>query len=54
MYLSELKLWNFRKYGIAASADIETTAPTLSINFHDGVKELIICMRYMSMGMKNK
>lgn len=41
MYLSELKLWNFRKYGIAAGADIETVAPALSVNFHDGVNVLI-------------
>lgn len=41
MYLSELKLWNFRKYGIAAGDDIETVAPALSVNFHDGVNVLI-------------
>lgn len=41
MFLSELKLWNFRKYGIAAGADIETVAPALSVNFHDGVNVLI-------------
>lgn len=41
MYLSELKLWNFRKYGIAVGADIETVAPALSVNFHDGVNVLI-------------
>lgn len=41
MYLSELQLWNFRKYGIAAGADIETVAPALSVNFHDGVNVLI-------------
>lgn len=41
MYLSELKLWNFRKYGIAAGADIETVDSALSVNFHDGVNVLI-------------
>lgn len=40
MYLSELKLWNFRRYGVDVD-DIESAAPALSVNFHEGVNVLI-------------
>ena len=36
MYLSTLKIWNFRKYGTGAEA-----APGLEVHFQDGVNVLI-------------
>lgn len=36
MYLSTLKLWNFRKYGVGAD-----DAPGLEVHFHEGVNVLI-------------
>lgn len=41
MYLSELKLWNFRKYGIVSGADLDTSEPALTVCFHEGVNVLI-------------
>ena len=41
MYLSELKLWNFRKYGTNGEGDFEKTAPGLTIRFQNGVNVLI-------------
>ena len=40
MYLSELKLWNFRKYGING-ANFENSSPGIVVNFHDGVNVLV-------------
>lgn len=40
MYLSTLKLWNFRKYGIIGD-DIDLAEPGLEVNFHKGVNVLI-------------
>ena len=42
MYLSELKLWNFRKYGITGgNKDFEKSEPGLVANFNDGVNVLV-------------
>ena len=41
MFLSELKLWNFRKYGIPSGADLNTSKPALTVRFHEGVNVLI-------------
>lgn len=41
MYLSELKLWNFRKYGIVPGSDFDTLEPALTVCFHEGVNVLI-------------
>ena len=41
MYLSELKLWNFRKFGIIGSGDFEQSEPGLIVNFHEGVNVII-------------
>lgn len=40
MFLSELKLWNFRKYGQATN-EIDIRNPNLSINFKSGLNLLI-------------
>jgi len=40
MYLSEVKLWNFRKYGVNGS-DYETSAPGATVNFNKGLNVLI-------------
>jgi len=40
MYLSELKLWNFRKYGILGNK-IENSKPGLTVCFNDGVNVLV-------------
>jgi len=40
MYLSELKLWNFRKYGIKGDK-IETAKPGLQVEFEKGVNVLV-------------
>jgi len=40
MYLSELKLWNFRKYGINGES-IESSLPGIAIQFHEGMNVLI-------------
>ncbi|MCK9317288.1 MULTISPECIES: ATP-dependent nuclease [unclassified Methanoculleus] len=40
MYLSELKLWNFRKHGIGGGS-IESSPPGLTIQFHEGMNVLI-------------
>lgn len=40
MYLSTLKLWNFRKYGIKGDS-FESSLPGLQIDFKDGVNVLI-------------
>lgn len=37
MYLSILRLWNFRKYGTGAD-----NAPGLEVHFHEGVNVLIV------------
>ena len=40
MYISSLKLWNFRKYG--SSADVtEDTEPHLEVSFNKGLNVLI-------------
>lgn len=39
MYLSNLKLWNFRKFG--AEGEIDLDRPNLSVSFHDGLSALI-------------
>ena len=36
MYLSTLKIWNFRKYGVGADG-----APGLEVHFQEGVNVLI-------------
>ena len=41
MYLSELKLWNFRKYGIVPGTDFDSSKPALTVCFHEGVNVLI-------------
>lgn len=41
MYLSELKLWNFRKYGIKGGADFDQSEPGISMRFHEGVNVII-------------
>ena len=41
MYLSELKLWNFRKFGVLGSIDFEQSEPGLIVNFHEGVNVII-------------
>lgn len=40
MYLSELKLWNFRKYGINGES-IESSLPGVAVQFHEGMNVLI-------------
>lgn len=40
MYLHELKIWNFRKYGING-ADFATAEPGVTVEFQDGVNVLI-------------
>ncbi|WP_457644297.1 AAA family ATPase [Persephonella sp.] len=40
MYLSHLKLWNFRKFG-SKSEEIDLSEPSLVINFHKGVNLII-------------
>lgn len=40
MYLSELKLWNFRKYGINGG-NFDNSSPGIVVNFHDGVNVLV-------------
>ncbi|WP_292392984.1 ATP-dependent nuclease [Methanoculleus sp. UBA303] len=40
MYLSELKLWNFRKYGINGES-IESSLPGVTVQFHEGMNVLI-------------
>jgi putative ATP-dependent endonuclease of OLD family len=40
MYLSELKLWNFRKYGIDGDS-FHDSKPGLTVRFQDGVNVLI-------------
>jgi putative ATP-dependent endonuclease of the OLD family len=40
MYLSELKLWNFRKYGKRGDK-FENSKPGLTVNFNDGVNLLV-------------
>lgn len=41
MYLSELKLWNFRKFGTKGNMDFEKSSPGLVVNFHEGVNVII-------------
>lgn len=41
MYLSELKLWNFRQFGTKGENDFEKSFPGLSIRFQNGVNVLI-------------
>ena len=41
MYLSELKLWNFRKYGVIGEGGVNAVAPGLHVNFKPGVNVLI-------------
>jgi putative ATP-dependent endonuclease of the OLD family len=40
MFLSELKIWNFRKYGLIGE-QFEGSSPGISIEFHDGMNVLI-------------
>jgi putative ATP-dependent endonuclease of OLD family len=40
MYLHELKLWNFRKYGIIGDT-FETAEPGLKVQFKQGVNVLV-------------
>ncbi len=40
MYLSELKIWNFRKYGINGD-NYETSEPGVKVNFNNGLNVLI-------------
>lgn len=41
MYLSKLRLWNFRKYSIHDNNSIERNNPGLTVNFKDGLNVLI-------------
>ena len=41
MYLSELKLWNFRKYGVTGEGGVNATEPGLHVHFKSGVNVLI-------------
>lgn len=41
MYLSELKLWNFRKYGTKGTGEFEQSEPGLTIHFYEGVNVII-------------
>ena len=41
MYLSQLKLWNFRKFGITGDTDFELSSPGLEVTFHKGVNVII-------------
>lgn len=41
MYLPELKLWNFRKFGVLGSGDFEQSEPGLIVNFYEGVNVII-------------
>lgn len=40
MYLSDIKVWNFRKFGINGES-IENSLPGLSLNFNEGMNVLI-------------
>ena len=40
MYLSELRLWNFRKYGIKGDS-FDTAAPGLIVPFKEGINVLV-------------
>ena len=40
MYISSLKLWNFRKYGSPADVTEDTT-PHLAVSFNKGLNVLI-------------
>ena len=40
MYLSNIKLWNFRKYGEVATT-FDLTKPNLDLNFTKGLNVLI-------------
>lgn len=40
MYISELKLWNFRKYG-NGSNDLDPENPHLTVSFEQGMNILI-------------
>ncbi|WP_282016546.1 ATP-dependent nuclease [Marinifilum flexuosum] len=41
MYLSELKIWNFRKYGLKEGDKIENAQPGLEVKFKKGVNVLV-------------
>lgn len=41
MYLSTLKVWNFRKYGTENGKSIESDNPGVEVNFNDGLNVLI-------------
>ena len=41
MYLSELKLWNFRKYGDTGAGGVNAAEPGLHVHFKSGVNVLI-------------
>lgn len=41
MYLSELKLWNFRRFSVIGTGDFEQTSPWLIVHFHEGVNVII-------------
>jgi putative ATP-dependent endonuclease of OLD family len=41
MYLHELKLWNFRKYGMTGGNTFESSEPGLKVQFRNGVNVLI-------------
>ena len=40
MYLSNIKLWNFRKFG-STSSNIDLSSPNLDLNFTNGLNVLI-------------
>lgn len=40
MYLYQLKIWNFRKYGIIGDS-FETAKPGLEIEFNNGLNILV-------------
>ncbi len=41
MYLAELKIWNFRKYGLKNGDKIENAQPGLEVKFKEGVNVLV-------------
>ncbi|WP_372756239.1 ATP-dependent endonuclease [Labilibaculum sp.] len=41
MYLSELKIWNFRKYGLKKGNKIENAQPGFEVKFKKGVNVLV-------------
>ncbi len=41
MYLSNIKLWNFRKYGTIEEYQDKSDTPDLDLNFNNGLNVLI-------------